>query len=57
MSTQGLGADDRYGLGSVALQVLMTAHCPVFMTRINRPEPPRTLAEERWQGEGGANVG
>jgi nucleotide-binding universal stress UspA family protein len=57
MSTEGLGADGRYALGSVALKVLMTASCPVFMVRINRPEPPKTPAEERWQAEGGANVG
>lgn len=57
MSTEGLGADGRYALGSVALKVLMTAPCPVFMVRINRPQPPRTPAEERWQAEGGANVG
>ncbi|MPZ99258.1 MAG: hypothetical protein GEU80_07940 [Dehalococcoidia bacterium] len=57
MSTQGLGADGSYALGSVALKVLMTAPCPVFMVRINKPEPPRSVAEERWQGEGGANVG
>ena len=57
MSTQGLGADGRYALGSVALNVLMTAPCPLFMVRINKPEPPRTPAEERWQGEGGRNVG
>jgi nucleotide-binding universal stress UspA family protein len=57
MSTQGNGAGDRYRLGSVAASVLDTAPCPVFMVRIQRPEPPRTRAEERWQGEGGANVG
>lgn len=58
MSTQGLGGDaDRQALGSVAMKVLMTAPCPVFMVRIQRPEPPRTVAEERWQGEGGRNVG
>lgn len=57
MSTQGLGADGTYALGSVALKVLMTAPCPVFMVRINKPQPPRTGAEERWQGEGGKNVG
>jgi nucleotide-binding universal stress UspA family protein len=57
MSTQGLGADGRYALGSVALTVLMTAPCPLLMVRINKPEPPRSPAEERWQGEGGANVG
>jgi len=57
MSTQGLGADGRYALGSVALKVLMTAPCPIFLVRINKPEPPRSTTEERWQGEGGANVG
>jgi nucleotide-binding universal stress UspA family protein len=57
MSTQGLGADERYALGSVALKVLMTAPCPVLMVRINKPAPPRGEAEERWQEEGGANVG
>lgn len=57
MTTQGLGADARSGLGGVALKVLMTAPCPVLMVRINRPEPPRTLAEEQWQAEGGRNVG
>ena len=57
MSTQGLGADGRYTVGSVALKVLMTAHCPIFMVRINKPEPPKDVEEERWQGEGGANVG
>ena len=34
MSTHGLGATGRYALGSVALKVLMTADCPVFMVRI-----------------------
>ncbi|HRC62110.1 MAG TPA: universal stress protein [Dehalococcoidia bacterium] len=34
MSTHGLGASGRYALGSVALKVLMTAPCPVFMARI-----------------------
>ncbi len=57
MSTEGLGAHGEYALGSVALKVLMTAPCPMFMVRINKPEPPRTPAEERWQGEGGRNVG
>lgn len=56
MSTQGLGAKGRYALGSIASQVLSTAPCPVFMVRINKPEPPRSEAEERWQQEGGANV-
>ncbi len=57
MSTSGRGADGRFGLGGVAQKVLMTASCPVFMIRINPPEPPRTPAEERWQSEGGANTG
>ena len=57
MSTEGVGAHGDYALGSVALNVLMTAPCPLFMVRINKPEPPRTPAEERWQGEGGRNVG
>jgi nucleotide-binding universal stress UspA family protein len=57
MSTQGLGADGRYTVGSVALKVLMTAPCPIFMVRINKPEPPKNPEEERWQWEGGANVG
>ncbi len=57
MSTQGLGADGSYSLGGVALKVLMSAPCPVFLVRINKPEPPRSGAEERWQAEGGANVG
>lgn len=34
MSTHGLGATGRYALGSVALKVLMTVDCPVFMVRI-----------------------
>lgn len=34
MSTHGLGATGRYAVGSVALKVLMTAPCPVFMVRI-----------------------
>ena len=34
MSTHGLGATGQYALGSVALKVLMTAHCPVLMVRI-----------------------
>jgi nucleotide-binding universal stress UspA family protein len=57
MSTQGLSAESDEGLGSVASQVLVSAPCPVFMVRIRRPEPPRGVAEERWQSEGGANVG
>lgn len=40
MSTHGLGNTGRYALGSVALKVLMTAPCPVFMTRI----------QEAWEG-------
>lgn len=57
MSTQGLSAQSDEGLGSVALKVLVAAPCPVFMVRIRRPEPPRGVAEERWQSEGGRNVG
>ncbi|MEZ4503421.1 MAG: universal stress protein [Dehalococcoidia bacterium] len=57
MSTHGAGADELLGIGSVALKVLMVASCPVLMVRVNTPEPPRNLAEERWQWEGGANVG
>ncbi len=57
MSTQGLGAETEQGLGGTASKVLMTSPCPVFMVRIQRPAPPRGPAEERWQGEGGANVG
>lgn len=34
MSTHGLGAARRYALGSVAMKVLTTAPCPVFMVRI-----------------------
>ena len=34
MSTHGLGATGHYAVGSVALKVLMTAHCPVYMVRI-----------------------
>lgn len=37
MSTHGLGATGRYAIGSVALKVLMTAPCPVFMVRIEQP--------------------
>lgn len=57
MSTQGLGAESDEGLGSVASTVLVSAPCPVFMVRIRRPDPPKGVAEERWQSEGGANVG
>lgn len=57
MSTQGLSAQSDEGLGSVASTVLVSAPCPVFMVRIRRPEPPKGVAEERWQSEGGANVG
>lgn len=57
MSTQGVSATVDEGLGSVASKVLRAAPCPVFMVRVERPEPPRTLAEEEWQSEGGANVG
>jgi len=39
MSTHGLGASGRYALGSVALKVLMTAPCPVFMVRIQEAWP------------------
>ena len=38
MSTHGLGATGRYAIGSVALKVLMTAPCPVFMVRIEQPK-------------------
>jgi nucleotide-binding universal stress UspA family protein len=34
MSTHGMGAARRYALGSVAMKVLTTAPCPVFMVRI-----------------------
>ena len=57
MSTQGLSAESDEGLGSVASTVLVSAPCPVFMVRIRRPDPPKGVAEERWQSEGGANVG
>lgn len=57
MSTQGLGAEQEQGLGGVAAKVLASASCPVFMVRISRPLPPQTSAEQRWQSEGGANVG
>jgi nucleotide-binding universal stress UspA family protein len=57
MSTQGLSAQGDEGLGSVASKVLQHAPCPVFMVRVQRPSPPRTPAEERWQSEGGRNVG
>jgi nucleotide-binding universal stress UspA family protein len=57
MATRGLGADDRNVVGSVALRVLTTAPCPVFMVRIEPVAPPKSPAEERWQQEGGANVG
>jgi nucleotide-binding universal stress UspA family protein len=57
MSTQGLGAEQEQALGSVALKVLSSASCPVFMVRIERPQPPQTPAEETWQSEGGGNVG
>jgi nucleotide-binding universal stress UspA family protein len=56
MTTRGLGADNRNVVGSVALRVLMSAPCPVFMIRIEEIEPPRTPAEARWQYEGGANI-
>ena len=57
MSSQGLGTDGSYGMGSIAMKVLMSAPCPVFMVRINKPEPPRSEDEARWQDEGGGNVG
>jgi len=57
MTTRGLGADERNAVGSIALRVLTTAPCPIFMIRIEPVAPPRTPAEERWQHEGGANVG
>jgi nucleotide-binding universal stress UspA family protein len=57
MSTQGLGADVDYGLGSVAARGLASVSCPVLMIRVARPAKPRTPDEERWQSEGGANVG
>jgi nucleotide-binding universal stress UspA family protein len=57
MSTQEVGADTEYGLGSVAAKVLASAPCPVLMVRISKPAPPRDPDEERWQSEGGANVG
>jgi len=72
MSTHGLGASGRYALGSVALKVLMTAPCPVFMVRIQdaweiTPEGEITTeaeadlgragsAEERWLQERLAEV-
>ncbi|MGE0227686.1 MAG: universal stress protein [Dehalococcoidia bacterium] len=69
MSTHGLGASGRYALGSVALKVLMTAPCPVFMIRIQEaweitPEGEITTeaeaepesAEERWLLERLADV-
>lgn len=57
MSTEGLGAHGEFALGSVAMSVLQTAHCPVFMVRIDKPDPAQSEAEERWQAEGGGNVG
>ena len=57
MSTQGLSAQSDEGLGSVASKVLVSAPCLGFMVRIRRPDPPKGVAEERWQSEGGANVG
>ncbi len=57
MSTQGLGAEHDQALGGVASKVLANAPCPVFMVRVSRPLPARGPAEERWQEEGGANVG
>jgi nucleotide-binding universal stress UspA family protein len=40
MSTHGLVATGHYAVGSVALKVLMTAECPVFMGRILRHGKP-----------------
>jgi len=57
MSTQGLSARRDQGLGGVASRVLLAAPCPVFMVRMSRPPTARTPAEERWQAEGGANIG
>jgi nucleotide-binding universal stress UspA family protein len=57
MSTQGVGAAVENGLGSVAAGVLASVSCPVLMIRVARPARPRTPDEERWQSEGGANVG
>ena len=37
--------------------VPLTTPRPGLMVRINKPEPPQSAAEERWQAEGGANVG
>lgn len=34
MSTHGLGAAHRFALGSIAMKVLSTAPCPVFLIRI-----------------------
>lgn len=72
MSTHGLGASGQYALGSVALKVLMTAPCPVFMARIQEaweisPEGeltteaeadlgPAHAAEEQWLVERLAEV-
>ena len=72
MSTHGLGASGRYAVGSVALKVLMTAPCPVFMIRIQEawkitPEGEviskaesdvghAVTAEERWLLERLADV-
>jgi nucleotide-binding universal stress UspA family protein len=57
MATLGLGADRGHAVGSVALNVLATSPCPMLMLRIDKPAPPRTLDEARWQEEGGRNVG
>ena len=57
MTTRGLGTDERNVVGSIALKVLTIAPCPIVMIRIEPVAPPRTPAEERWQHEGGANVG
>ena len=40
MSTHGQGAARRYPLGSVAMKVLTTAPCPVFMVRITEETLP-----------------
>lgn len=57
MSTQGVGATSETGLGSTAARILEAAPCPVLMVRVHRPAPPQSIAEQRWQAEGGRNVG
>ncbi|MCK9487711.1 MAG: universal stress protein [Dehalococcoidia bacterium] len=57
MATQGVGAENEEGLGGTASKVLVLAPCPVYVVHTRRPSPPRSPAEERWQEEGGANVG